>query len=98
MKMKWDQMESLVQCVVHDKILIKLYSFFYDFFDVVLITQSCLTLCDPKDCSPPGSSVLGILQARNTGAGCHSLLQGIFLTQGLNSGLPHCGQILLCTI
>ena len=25
--------------------------------------QSCLTLCDPMDCSPPGSSVLGILQA-----------------------------------
>ena len=27
-------------------------------------TQSCLTLCDPMDCSPPGSSVHGILQAR----------------------------------
>ena len=26
--------------------------------------QSCLTLCDPMDCSPLGSSVLGILQAR----------------------------------
>ena len=26
--------------------------------------QSCLTLCDPMDCSPPGSSVQGILQAR----------------------------------
>ena len=24
----------------------------------------CLTLCDPMDCSPPGSSVHGILQAR----------------------------------
>ena len=29
-----------------------------------LFTQSCLTLCDPMDCSPPGSSVHGILQAR----------------------------------
>ena len=29
-----------------------------------VVTQSCLTLCDPVDCSPPGSSVLGILQAR----------------------------------
>ena len=28
------------------------------------VTQSHLTLCDPMDCSPPGSSVLGILQAR----------------------------------
>ena len=29
-----------------------------------LVTQSCLTLCDPMDCSLPGSSVYGILQAR----------------------------------
>ena len=28
------------------------------------VTQLCLTLCDPTDCSPPGSSVHGILQAR----------------------------------
>ena len=28
------------------------------------VTQSCLILCDPVDCSPPGSSVYGILQAR----------------------------------
>ena len=31
---------------------------------VILVTQSCLTLCDPMDCSLPGSSVLGIFQAR----------------------------------
>ena len=30
----------------------------------VLVTQSCPTLCDPMDCSPPGSSAHGILQAR----------------------------------
>jgi len=30
----------------------------------VLVTQSCPTLCDPLDCSPPGFSVHGILQAR----------------------------------
>ena len=29
-----------------------------------LVTKLCLTLCDPMDCSPPGSSVLGIFQAR----------------------------------
>ena len=29
----------------------------------VLVTQSCLTLCDPVDCSPPGFLVHGILQA-----------------------------------
>ena len=31
---------------------------------------------------------------KNTGLGCHALLQGIFPTQGLNQGLPHCRQIL----
>ena len=31
---------------------------------------------------------------KNTGGGSHSILQGIFLTQGLNSGLPHCRQVL----
>ena len=30
---------------------------------IVLVAQSCLTLCNPMDCSPPGSSVNGILQA-----------------------------------
>ena len=30
----------------------------------VLVTQSCLTVCDPVDCSPPGSSVHGIFQAK----------------------------------
>ena len=31
---------------------------------VCLVTQSCPTLCDPMDCSLPGSSIYGILQAR----------------------------------
>ena len=31
---------------------------------LVKVAQSCPTLCDPMDCSPPGSSVCGILQAR----------------------------------
>ena len=31
---------------------------------VVLVAKLCLTLCDPMDCSPPGSSVHGISQAR----------------------------------
>ena len=33
---------------------------------------------------------------KNTGVGCHSLLQGIFLTQGSNLGFLHCKQILYC--
>ena len=54
-----------------------------------LVAQSCPTLCDPVDCSPPGSSVHGDSQGKDTGVGCHALLQGIFPTQGLNLGLPH---------
>ena len=37
--------------------------------------HSCLTLCDTMDCSSPGSSVHGILQARTLGVGCHFLVQ-----------------------
>ena len=56
--------------------------------------QSCLTLCDPMDCSPSGSIVHGILQARMLVWVGPALLQGIFLTQGLNSGLLHHMQVL----
>ena len=48
------------------------------------------------DYSLPGSSIHGILQAKNTGMGCHALLQEIFPTQGLNPGLPHYRQMLYC--
>ena len=48
----------------------------------LLVNQSCLTLCDPMDCSPSCSSVHGDFPSKNTGVGCHFLLQGIFMTQG----------------
>ena len=51
------------------------------------VTQLCPTVCDPMDCSPPGSSVHGDSPGKNTGMGCHFLLQGIFPTQGSNPGL-----------
>ena len=38
--------------------------------------QSCLTLCKPMDCSPPGSSIQGILHARIL-VGCHALLRNL---------------------
>ena len=59
-----------------------------------LVTQSRPTLCEPMDYSPPGSSVLGDSPGKNTGVGCHALLQGIIPTQASNPGLPHCRQIL----
>ena len=54
-----------------------------------LVTQSCSTLCNPMDCSPPGSSIHGDSPGKTTGVGCHALLQGIFRTQGSNPCLLH---------
>ena len=42
----------------------------------------------------PGFSVHGDSPGKNTGVGCHALLQGIFPTQASNLGLPHCRWIL----
>ena len=52
-----------------------------------LVTQSCSTLCDPMDCSPPGSSIHEDSPGKNTGVDCHALLQGIFPAQGSNLGI-----------
>ena len=57
------------------------------------VVSSCPTLCDPMDCSPPGSSVHEILQARML-ASIHSFLQGIFPPQGSNLDFLHCRQII----
>ena len=59
-----------------------------------LVARLCLTLCDPMDCNPPGSSVPGDSPGTNTGVGCHALLQGIFPHQESSPGLPHCTGIL----
>ena len=49
------------------------------------LLQSSLTLWDPMDCSPPAHSWDST--GKNTGVGCHALLQGIHPTQGLNRHL-----------
>ena len=54
-----------------------------------LVTQSWPALCDPMDCSPPGSSVYGDSPGKSIEVGCHVLLQGIFPSQGLNLYLLH---------
>ena len=61
-----------------------------------LVVQSCRTVCDPVDCSTPPPRLLCLWDSpgKNTGVGCHFLLQGIFLTQGLNLHLLHCRQTL----
>ena len=78
-------------CVKVKLILLK-----YSTSSVCLVTQLCLTLCYPMDCSLTGSSVLGGSPDKNTRVGCHALLQGIFLTKGSNLGLMHCRQIFYC--
>ena len=61
-----------------------------NWFQYVAAAQSSLTLCDPITCQLlcpwnfPG---------KNPAVGCHFLLQGIFLTQGLNLCLLHWGQV-----
>ena len=56
-----------------------------------MLSHSVVSFCDPMDC---GFSVHGDSPGKNTGAGCHALLQVIFPTQGLNPVLLHCRQIL----
>ena len=53
------------------------------------------TLCDPMDCSPPGSSVHGIVQAKVQEWVAISFSRGSSRTQGMHPGLPHCRQIIL---
>ena len=52
-----------------------------------LVSQLSPTLCNPMDYSLPGSSVHRDSPDKNTGVGCHALLQGIFLTQQSSLGL-----------
>ena len=49
--------------------------------------QFCLTLCNPHGCSTPGSSVHGDSPGKNTGVGCHTILQRVFQIQGSNPRL-----------
>ena len=58
----WDQWSFLsMHCCFYGEYH---YTYFSYINYMCLVTQSCLTFCNPKDCSPPGSSVHGTLQAR----------------------------------
>ena len=65
--MGWEgQVRTFSRTILHDSLIPGVMQFVCvtkDPKNKVLITQSCPTLCDPMDCSPPGSSVHGILQA-----------------------------------
>ena len=69
----------------------------HDYFNrckQALVFQLCPTLCNPITFSSPCSSCPWDSPGKNNGVSCHSLLQGIFPTEGLNLGLLHCRQIL----
>ena len=61
---------------------------------VSVCAQSCLTLCDPMDCSPARLLCPWGSPGKNTGVGCHFLLHRIFPTQGSNPRLLHCRETL----
>ena len=63
----------LLQCMAKSRFVVTLFPL--GMLCCALVTQSCPTLCDPTDCSPLGSSVHGISPGKNTGVGCHFLLQ-----------------------
>ena len=63
-----------------------------DIYTLLCISVSCLVVSDslwPIRLLCPWNS-----PGKNTGVDCHFLLQGIFPTQGLNLGLPHCKETL----
>ena len=59
----------------------------------VLVTQLCPALCDPMTIARLAPLSTGFPRQEYR-VGCHSLLWGIFPTQGSNPGLLHCRQIL----
>ena len=61
--------------------------------NVIDLNRIVLSRSIVSDCSPPGSSVHGDSPSKNTGVGCHALLQ-ILPTPGSNLGLLHCRPIL----
>ena len=54
------------------------------------LLQSCPTLCNPMDCSPPGASVHGNSPGKNTGVGCRALLWGDLPDSGIEP-IGNCG-------
>ena len=60
----------------------------------VLVTQLCPTFCDPMDYSPHQVPLTMEFSRQEYIVDCHSLFQGIFLTQGSNPSLLHCRHIL----
>ena len=54
----------------------------------IMHAQLCPALCEPMDCSPPGSSAMVFSRQEYCETGCHFQLQGIFPTQGSSPEAP----------
>ena len=93
-KLSWGQWVELASVMYSTVQFICWILEFWSLLCVCLFAQLCLTLWDTMDCGLPGSFVHGDSLGKNTGVGCHALLQGTFPTQGLNLGLPHCRWII----
>ena len=72
--LQWTQIHSFLWLIFH--------CIYVPIFCVC--AQSCLTPCNPVNCTPPGSLSPWDFPGKNTGVGCHFLSQGIILTQRLN--------------
>ena len=87
--LQYSGLENFTDCIVlgvtRSRTRLSDFHFLY-LLSEVKVAQSCPTPCDPMN-----YIVCGILQARMLEWVAPSLLQGIFPTQGLNPGIPHCG-------
>ena len=73
----------------HSPLHLSSFYFFIFWQCVWLVAQSCPTLCNPMECSPPGSSVHGILQAR--------ILEGVVMPSSRGSSQPRDWTQVSCT-
>ena len=87
-KQKW-KLQAGEKCLLNIQQLLCIQSMWKSSEKTVwkFIAKSCLTLCAPVDCSPPRLLCPQGFPGKNTGMGCHFLLQGIFPNQGSNLGL-----------
>ena len=75
----------ILQCYAH--------TYMHTHFMLWFFTQSCLTLCDPMDCRPPGSQVHGVSR-QEYWSGYLFPSPADLANPGIKSGLPYCIQIL----
>ena len=87
----WIQVCSIIFniCIYSEMVTtVSLVNIFYHTWKVkVLVTQLCPVLCNPMDCSVPGSSGPWNFPSKNTGVGCHSFSSGPHFVRTVNHDL-----------